>query len=179
MKYNSLTLGKIEAVINKLGGMEGVEAFLSNTQKDQSTFVVTIEEGETEKTLILNGSYDWVNPDALSVCSNDKPVESGTFEMKVIKFDRNISPHEAKEEIYESGWKVADVSKLIAFSITNPNEQRKYPIFSLSYRGRSGDQLHNIFIDGDEKERHINIGDDFDFGDIYPYHRFLVYREIS
>ena len=29
MKYNNLTLGKVEAIVNRLGGMEGVEKFLS------------------------------------------------------------------------------------------------------------------------------------------------------
>jgi hypothetical protein len=31
MKYNELTLGKIEAIVNKLGGIEGVEGFLRGT----------------------------------------------------------------------------------------------------------------------------------------------------
>lgn len=31
MKYNELTLGQIEAVFNKLGGMEGVKRFLAGT----------------------------------------------------------------------------------------------------------------------------------------------------
>ena len=29
MKYGELTLGQVEAVVNKLGGMEGVKRFLS------------------------------------------------------------------------------------------------------------------------------------------------------
>ena len=29
MKYGKLTLGQVEAVVNKLGGMEGVKRFLS------------------------------------------------------------------------------------------------------------------------------------------------------
>jgi len=33
MKYNKLNLGTIEAIVNKLGGMEGVEAFLSGNVK--------------------------------------------------------------------------------------------------------------------------------------------------
>ena len=31
MKYNELTLGQVEAVVNKLGGMEGVKRFLAGT----------------------------------------------------------------------------------------------------------------------------------------------------
>jgi len=33
MKYGELTLGQIEAAVNKLGGMEGVQRFLSGQAK--------------------------------------------------------------------------------------------------------------------------------------------------
>jgi hypothetical protein len=39
MKYNNLTLGKIEAIANKLGGEEGIELFLSG-----KTIVIPVEK---------------------------------------------------------------------------------------------------------------------------------------
>ena len=55
MKYGKLTLGQVEAVVNKLGGMEGVKRFLSGetviqVAKDKFTTWKTIKLGTGLKT---------------------------------------------------------------------------------------------------------------------------------
>ncbi|MFA4999607.1 MAG: hypothetical protein WC519_02700 [Parcubacteria group bacterium] len=75
MKYSELTLGTVEAVVNKLGGMEGVQAFLRDelvlTKKTGQTFPLrhTIKLGTEETTDALKESLkkagcdvsDWAN----------------------------------------------------------------------------------------------------------------------
>ncbi len=46
MKYGSLNLGQIEAIVNRLGGMEGVQAFLAgNSEVVVKTYVIDCDAG--------------------------------------------------------------------------------------------------------------------------------------
>lgn len=60
MKYNDLSLGTIEAIVNKLGGMEGVKRFLSD-----SNFIIKIGAKIRRAWITLNTANTENNPDIL------------------------------------------------------------------------------------------------------------------
>ena len=93
VKYSELTLGTIEAVINKLGGMEGVQAFLRDelvlTKKTGQIFPLwrTIKLGTfkttdaSKKALKKAGCYtsDWANDimdqPTFALCETEKELD--------------------------------------------------------------------------------------------------------
>jgi hypothetical protein len=100
MKYSDITLGKIEAVINKLGGMEGVEKFLSGDlsvckpvclwrEQDGAIYFSVTSDGTTGPQLInrLEKKGFWISDHAKSIlCSPDfKPTSGVTYEIVVLK----------------------------------------------------------------------------------------------
>lgn len=74
MKYNELSFGQMEAVVNKLGGMQGVRRFLNNELVVKERFPVwrTVKLGTGLKTAndfdvaLDNGKYN-VNTPALNI----------------------------------------------------------------------------------------------------------------
>lgn len=62
MKYGELTLGQIEAVVNKLGGMDGVKRFLSGEPSVADNFFrISINYDLHLEAAIRYGKYDFVN----------------------------------------------------------------------------------------------------------------------
>ncbi len=100
MKYGKLTLGQIEAVVNKLGGIEGVRRFLRVERPlSESTCSWSEENGVVYFTVISNGisGLEWIkrleekgfrlSKDANKILcsSNFKPTLGITTEIAVLR----------------------------------------------------------------------------------------------
>lgn len=68
MKYGDLNLGQIEAIVNKLGGMDGVRRFLSGELVVKAAeflkFVAEVAVGGTER-FVAAGAFGANNPDGI------------------------------------------------------------------------------------------------------------------
>ncbi len=126
MKYNELTLGQIEAIVNKLGGMEGVKRFLSsNIFNFVVNYVITLPD------MIKAGAYDWVNPHITEV--NFPITGTGEVEVsaKLFHFKKIILSDDAVVEMDRLGFRPATIHELLAFRETNPDVQREFTIVAL------------------------------------------------
>ncbi len=138
MKYNDLTLGQIEAIVNKLGGMEGVQSFLrgERTLHEQHAtsglFPVSIDYGQSLADMIKAGKYDWKNDD---ITEKRFPLKGeGVVErtLSLVHFNRIISSDDAMHDMMSENLKEpATIEDLLAFGAKYPKEQRKYPIIAL------------------------------------------------
>jgi len=67
MKYGRLSLGQIEALVNKIGGMEAVEKILRGElvvrikEVIKNFFHLEVNYNASIEELIREGKYDWVN----------------------------------------------------------------------------------------------------------------------
>jgi len=94
MKYNELTLGQIEAVVNKLGGMDGVKRLLATNrgfsyQQPPQLFMTDVEKkyGFGELTLLYNTPRRIVPGGKVEVVAyrhwNDMPAEQQLWQEAV------------------------------------------------------------------------------------------------
>ena len=100
MKYGELTLGHVEAVVNKLGGMEGVQKFLSGELTvSETNFLWNENEGVVRLLVTSDGTTgeEWigrlrdngvpVDPDTKSILSSPDftPTNGVTTEVVILK----------------------------------------------------------------------------------------------
>ncbi|MCX6786409.1 MAG: hypothetical protein NTU85_01140 [Candidatus Kaiserbacteria bacterium] len=152
MKYGELNLGQVEAIVNKLGGMEGVQRFLAGNSEvvvkknaASDTFRLTVDHNKSLAEMIAAGRYDWTNDD---ITAKRFPITGEglvEFEARYFHFDRNISSEDAVKKIEqtdkENPWMSAKIEHLLAFGEKFPEEQRKFPIVALgSVAGVRGDR---------------------------------------
>ena len=103
MKYGELNLGQIEAIVNKLGGMEGVKRFLSGeivVKATEQTFKVwkTIKLGthknvDTLKKALTEASFrigDWANDilgkEAFKIAATEEEIDLVTVTVAELGF---------------------------------------------------------------------------------------------
>lgn len=133
MKYGGLTLGQVEAVVDKLGGMEGVMCL----QRDEVEVVrktaldVTVNYDSSLADMIAAGHYYYINR---NITAERFPVKgSGSKELavKLIHFNRRISSEGAVKEMNKMGLRPATLEELLAFGAKYPDMQRGFPIVAL------------------------------------------------
>ena len=162
MKYGELNLGQIEAVVNKLGGMEGALSFLRDelvvSRRTDDVFPTTVNYNLSVSDLVKAGEYNWSNSDITE--KNFRSEENGTqsVELRLVHFNRVISSEDALKELDRMGLRPATLKELLTFGSTYKEEQRKHPIVALGsvsrdWRGRRfvADLLE---VAGD---RHLNL----------------------
>lgn len=138
MKYSDLTLGQIEAIVNKLGGMEAAMDFLRGKMSAEgNTFPVAIDYSQSLADMIKAGNYDWTNSD---ITEKRFPLKGqGIVErsLSLVHFNRVITSADAEHEIMAEVLKeIAPIEDLLAFGAKYPEEQRKYPIIALGSSAR-------------------------------------------
>ncbi len=151
MKYGDLTFGQVEAIMNKLGGMAGVKDLLSGKtavsaagkaiKKAKSSaegmFRVFVSYTQPLSDLIKSAEFNWVNSDITEKHFPINQRPNGAVEMKVFTVQdlvgatRSVTSKEVIQEMDNRGYRPAELPELLAFAMTNPDEQRKYPIVSL------------------------------------------------
>src|SRR5574344_1916264 len=140
MKYGELNLGQIEALVNKLGGMDAVRNILSGvveiTTKAISyiatVFTVTVDETVSVEDAVKTGEFDWSNNDINS--TNFPKLTNGQKsdkEITLFHFNKMLSSEAVIAEMDKTGYKPANIWDLIGLAVEEPDLQRKYPIVSL------------------------------------------------
>ena len=137
MKYGELTLGQIEAVVNKLGGMNGVNKLLSGElvvkemENQRQTSMVIVDYSQTLAQMIKAGNYGWVNND---ITQEHFPIAgSGKQEEEIVLFcfGKNISSGDAIAEMEKQGFRSARIEELLALGAAYPELQKQFPIVAL------------------------------------------------
>lgn len=135
MKYSDLTLGQVEAVVNKLGGMEGVKRFLSGEMVVKAVVgeVVRLFVDYTQplSELIKSCNFDWINSDITEKHFPTAKRPNQEVEFKMFHFNRYITSDQVIQEMDEEEYRPAELPELLAYAKSNPDEQRKYPIVGL------------------------------------------------
>jgi len=104
MKYGALTLGQVEAIINKLGGMDGVKRFLSS----QPEAVV--------RTHIINCDVDPFVPKGWKV---EEHIKGGELEWDPNKIQLYLSLNQQRSGHYVEGHRLRE--ELKSQSVLNAN----------------------------------------------------------
>jgi len=141
MKYGELNLGQVEAIVNKLGGMEGVQRFLSGElvlkAPDHPVYGVTVDYGLTLAQMIELGKYDWTNNNItvdhfLVKGEGKREVQVVLFHFnKVMAFDNVVAT------MKQEGFGPARIEHLLALGAKQPELQRQFPIVALGSVWRS------------------------------------------
>ena len=80
MKYPDLDLGTIEAVVNKLGGMDGVRRFLAEYFRETGEFTVKIPALARPTIAELRTKYSWID----RIESDTSPTEAVTLKLGTV-----------------------------------------------------------------------------------------------
>jgi len=120
MKYGELTLGQVEAVVNKLGGMEGVKRFLvgemviSEAERKFKTWK-TIKLGTGPKTadefrhLLCDGEFrlnDWASDILGNPAFKEADEETEIDLVKVTVAELDFKDGARRDQIYERAQKL-------------------------------------------------------------------------
>ena len=140
MKYGNLNLGQIEALVNKLGGMNAVTAILQGAMKEAvtvvsyitHTFTILVDETKTVEELVVEGNYDWSDSNVTS--KNFPRSEEGTKDKKEVAlfhFNKTMTSEDVIAEMKKDGYRPATIFELLALGVTQPELQRGFPIIAL------------------------------------------------
>ena len=203
MKYSLVNLGQIEALFNKLGGVEGARRFLSGelvvVEADKPTpqtspapiitslpeiIFLPVDYNMSLDQMIAAGKYDWKNSD---LNAKNFPITGEgiqEFELELVHPNCNISSENATKEMEkdsdpENPWFAAKTEHLLAFGAAFPELQRKFPIVALGSVAEIPGGLRVPCLHGDDSQRflyHLCCS-----GDVFAScHRFLrVRRKVS
>lgn len=141
MKYGKLDLGQIEAIVNKLGGMDGVKRFLSGElviQVKESAkkaadglFRLLVNYDLKVETMVKEGRYDWKNDDINDKNFPSKRTGQKEIELKLFHFNKAMASEDVIKEMDKQGYRPAELPELLALGAKHPDEQKKYPIIAL------------------------------------------------
>ena len=185
MKYNTLNLGQIEALVNKLGGMEGVQKFLSGelivaspTKASDlgTTLPLIMDCTRSLKEMIKAGRYNWTNSDIKD--KNFPITEKGVFntEAVLVHYNKVMKTEDILRDMESKGLVQGKIEHLLAVGEKYPNLQRDFPIVALgsSWQDPVGDRVVPYLRGyGGRRYLYLNwIGVDWD-----ESYRFLALRK--
>src|ERR1035437_1532439 len=100
MKYGNVTLGQMEAILNKLGGEDGVAKFLRGENEAVATkvinfithtFTVLVDETLTVEKAVKAGKFDWSNDKITSDIFRKLNGKELKKEISLFHFNKGIS----------------------------------------------------------------------------------------
>lgn len=111
MKYGQLSLGQVEAMVNKLGGVDGVQRFLS----DELSVYETIKVWQTWKTIKLERGQKSADYFHKMICQSDMQIdENGNQILGLTNFATRTEEEEVELVVVsarELGFKGAEVAR--------------------------------------------------------------------
>jgi hypothetical protein len=139
MKYGDLTLGQIEAVVNKLGGMDAVKGILQGSMvvvakatHITQTFTVLVDETQTVEKAVEAGKFLWVDSNITSDnFFNTHNGEKRKKEIFIFHFNKWMSSDEVIAEMDSVGYKPATIFDLLGLAKEKPDFQREFQIVAL------------------------------------------------
>lgn len=185
MKYGELNLGQIEALVNKLGGMDAVRNILSGvveiTTKAISyivaIFTVTVDETMSVEDAMKAGKFGWSNNNITS--ANFPKITGGQKwddkEVTIFHFNKTMTSEAVIAEMDKAGYKPATIWDLLSLGASQPDLQRKFPIVALGSVCKLDGCRRVPCLYGRSSERFLNL-DCFGFG-WSDYYRFVAVRK--
>jgi hypothetical protein len=178
MKYGELTLGQVEAIVNKLGGMDGVRRFLTGALmvKSNNIYTVFVDYEMSVEELVRLGHYDWVNN---NITSAHFPVQrrgKAKVAVELINFDRSIGFEETLSEMDKMDYRSAEIRELLTFGAKYQDVQREFPIIAFGSVWRHpGGSRYVLCLYGDGSGRGLFLYELKD--DWHKYYRFAAIRK--
>lgn len=138
MKYGKLNLGQIEAIVNKLGGEEGVEMFLRGlfdvTVKVTNFVAQTLNYDLSIKDLVkgYDKKIDRLNDVEFYSTENEKKKSGKKMvEFALFHFVEDMTSEKVILEMMKWGYRPATIKELLFFGNKNPELQRRLRIIAL------------------------------------------------
>ena len=183
MKYPDLSLGQIEAIVNRLGGIEGAMSFLRDErvlqekQTSRGSFSIHIDYSQSLADMIKAGKYDWKNDDITEKRFPLKGKGSVEHTVHLLHYDRVMTSVDVITAMDVAGQEPALIEDLLAFGAKYPEEQRKYPIIALGSSAGVRGSRRVPCLDGFGSLRSLHL-DWFDYGWLEQC-RFLARNKVS
>ncbi|MFA5935146.1 MAG: hypothetical protein WC827_04665 [Candidatus Paceibacterota bacterium] len=166
MKYGELNLGQIEALVNKLGGMDAVRNILSGvveiTTKVISyivaVFTAMVDETVSVEDAVKTGKFDWSNDNITS--ANFPKITGGQKadkEVTIFHFNKTMTSEAVIAEMDKAGYKPANIWALIGLAVKEPDLQRKFPIVALGSVCELGGYRRVPYLYEGSSERNLGL----------------------
>lgn len=135
-KFNDVTVGQMEACINRLGGMQQFLDFIGGKgqimwQTVYRIYSVIVDYNQSLNKMILAGKYDLVNQEITEKNFPSKLSGSVPLNFELFHFNRLISSESAVAELDKMGFRPATVRELLSFGAKYPEMQREFPVVAL------------------------------------------------
>ena len=159
-KFNDVTVGQMEACINRMGGMQKFLDFIGGKgevvwQTIANLYSVIVYYDQSLAEMISAGKYDWKNSEITEKSFPSKIRGQETLNLEMVHFNRNISSDSAVEEMYKMGLRPATLRELLSFGAKYPEIQREFPVVALGDSCRLGGDRHIACLGGDGSDRNL------------------------
>lgn len=127
----------VEAVFNKLGGVEGARRLLRGElevkAKDlpSTIFPLFVNYGMSIEDAVKLGRYDWAHDGITSKNFPTKRVGTANVVVELVHFNRSISTEDALREFDRMGYRPAELHEGLALGEAHPDLQREFSIVIL------------------------------------------------
>ncbi len=144
IKNSELNLGQIEAIVNKLGGMSGVDRFLAGELVVVPAYSAVVDYSQSLVEMVSAGKYDWVSEGITE--KNFPKTMSGKVRVnfELVHFNRNITSDIAVMGLGGMGLRPATIWELLAFGAKYPELQREFPVVALGSVAKIEDSRHVV-----------------------------------
>ncbi len=173
MKYGEVTFGQVEALINKMGGMDAFLSVLRGTAKVivqtiistvTHTFTVSVDEMQSVEELVKAGNFNWSNDNITSKnFPKQKKGQKMEKEIVLFHFDKGMSSDSVISEMDKAGYKPATIWDILGLAIKEPDLQRSFPIVALGSVCRRDGSRYVADLCEDDSGRRLDLYY-FDYG---------------
>lgn len=132
-KFNDVTVGQMEACINRLGGMQKFLEFIGGKgqivwQTVATIYVLIVDYTMNLADMISAGKYGWVDPEIVE--KNFSTQKSGNFMVnaQLLHFGKAISMENALIEMEERGFRPGTLEELLSFGANYPEVQMVFHV---------------------------------------------------
>ena len=159
IKYSELNLGQIEAIVNKLGGMDGVQRLLAGFSEvvtkvaDAIVCTVTVNRDRTpEEAIKATGRRQDIND---SIVKSMPRREGDKAEVIFFKPGRYLNDDQLEQEFALRNLVPADPSALMAVNEADPTFADEHPN-GTHWKDKDGKWCYFAFLRGDERSVHVH-----------------------
>ena len=140
------TLGRIEAVWNKLGGEEGVDRLLRNEVE------IVVRATKSISQLIKSHKFDWVNSD---ITDERFPIPDCLWnDYKEFHFGEDVSSEEAVKRMQAEGYEPANSHELLLWDGWNEEST----VVALGSVAKVNGNRNALYLDRGGSRRNLNLG---------------------
>ena len=132
-------------------------AFLGNSAVAR-VYPVTVNYDQSIEEMVKAGKYDRKNSGIISKHFSIDRGGVSKVEIKLIQFSRTLTSREVFDELFEMGFRFANLSELLAFGAAYPDVQREFEILALGSVWKSWRNKGDIaYLGISEGKRALNL----------------------